>query len=273
MYATDFKYDNVSLSSYGFVICQFEDSGGLKDIEAGSPLTFKTVSRRKGNHYSLVDVSYDSALEITFDICKDPCENSGSDMFLTDEEFFDLSRWLLRKEFCLLEFVGDIPDVHDYKRYYIGGFNITKLTIDDKLAGLRLIFTANKPYAYGDTVTATLTINSASGTATLTDNSYYTGITTPNLQVTLRAAGNLTLTNSATGSITKVNNCSNNEVLTFDGENLIVTSSSSGHDIANDFNYEFLKMQNTTSSRTNTIQSSLPCTIVVTYKPIIRDAP
>lgn len=273
MYATDFKYDNVYLSDYGFVICQFEDSGGLKDIEAGSPLTFKTVSRNKGNHHSLVDTSYDSALETTFDICKDPCDSSNSDIFITDEEFITLSRWLLRSEFCLLEFIGDIPDIHDYKRYYIGGFNITKLTVDDKLAGLRLVFTANKPYAYSDTVTENITINSANGSATLTDNSFLTGVTTPNLQVTLRSAGNFTLTNSTTGSITKVNNCSNNEVLTFDGENLIITSSSSGHDIANDFNYDFFKMQNTMSSRSNTITSSLPCSIVVTYKPIIRDAP
>ena len=123
MYATDFKYDNHYLSDYKFVICKFEDSGGLKDIQAGSPLTFKTVSRNKGNHFSLVDNVFDSAIETTFDICKDPCEFNEEDLFITDEEFLGLSRWLLRKQFHELYFIGNAPDIHDYQRYYRGSFN------------------------------------------------------------------------------------------------------------------------------------------------------
>lgn len=151
MYASDFVYDGVSLSSFGCVICRFDGDAGIEEIQAGAPLNFVTVSRRKGNIFSLVDLNYESALEATFDICKDPCEDN--DMVISDQLYLDLSRWLLRNEFLDVYFLNDD---HIIDRHYNGSFNMSKLMVDDKLCGLRLTMTTDKPYAVGDEIVASV---------------------------------------------------------------------------------------------------------------------
>lgn len=153
MFATDFVYDGTSLSSFNCVICNFDGASGIEEVQAGTPLNFITVSRRKGNKFSLVDTNYDAALEVTFDICKDTCEYTGDDLIITDAEFLELSRWLLRNEFLETHFINND---HVITRYYNGSFNISKLMVDDKLYGLRLTMHTDRPYALGDEIVASV---------------------------------------------------------------------------------------------------------------------
>jgi len=272
MLATNFMFleDGVGLADLGYIICQFDESGGLEEISAGTPLSFKTVSRRKGNKFSLVDTGYDSALEITFDICKDPCVYDGEEMILTEQEYFDLQRLLLRKNFTEILF---IPEDEDHvEKYYRGGFNVSRLMIGADIVGVRAVFTTDKPYAYGKGISLSHTF-AANGTWNVKDTSCLTGMITPNLSITCLAAGTLTVTNTTNSTSMQVKNCAVNEVITIDGDNLIITSSNSSHDLYNDFNFEFLRIGNTLSDTDNVIRSSLACNVYLDYKLIIRDAP
>lgn len=268
MYATDFEYNGVALSSFDCVICNFNGADSIEEIQAGVPLNFVTVPMRKGNKFSLTDVNYDSCIEVTFDICKDPCSNDEDDMIISDALYLALSRWLLRKEFLKLEFVND---THVYKRYYDAVFNISKIMFNDTLYGLRLTCTTNRPYAYSDTETFEDDLSDT--VVTLRCDNCLVDTITPNMVITCNAAGDLTIYNSDTESTFKINNCVSGEVITVDGENRIISSSVSSHKIWNDFNYEFLTIGVTDETSDNHITSNIACSVVITYAPIIRDAP
>lgn len=270
MYATDFTYNGKSLSEYGLTICNFDGASGIEEVQAGMPLTFKTVSRNKGRIHSLVDLVYDSYLEVTFDICKDSCipENTD-DMKISDELYLRICKWLLQKRFHQLTF---IDDNHSITRHYDGSFNASKLMFDDVLYGLRLTFTSNRPFAYGDDVTVT---HSFSGG----DNWSYTNSLVlcdhvrPYMVIECNEDGDLIISNLTTESVMRLNNCENGEIITIDGENMIIRSSNSEHKVWSDFNYEFVTLNCTNESNVNIINSSISCDVAMTYKPIIRDMP
>lgn len=269
MYATDFIFDGRSLSDFGFLICDFEGSSSLETFEAGVPISFKTVSRKKGHLHSLVDLRYDNALEISFDICKDPCLFGDENLEISDPDFLTLSRWLLRKEYHDLQFINE---KHSIPRHYRGIINISKLIADDIIMGLRLVVTTDKPYAYGDPVRATHSFE-AGGAWEFPDNSTLIDSTPLNLVITCKESGDLTLTNDLTDTQLIIKNCTANEVLTIDGENCIITTTNNNHEIWDDFNYEFLTIGNTKDNCNNNITSSLACDVTLSYNPVIKDSP
>ena len=277
MYYTDFVFDGMRLSECGYTICEFDSAASIKEVSLGSPLNFKTVSTRKGNRFALVDVSYDTALEFTFDICKNLCFGTSgqivesADAAITDQEFLSITRWLSRNDFRQIYFVDDEPTA--VTRYYNGAFSsISRLEIDDVLYGLRLVFVTDRPYALGDMVTASHTFE-ANGEWTYEDGSYLVGSIVPSLRIQCGASGTLTLTNYTTNTRMTIKNCSEDEVITINGDYFIMSSSIPTHKVWADFNYEFLKICNAYDQRSNVIKSTMPCTVTITYKPIIRDAP
>lgn len=269
MYATDFIYDGQSLSDLGFIICEFDGSSSVDVYEAGVPIAFKTVARRKGRRYSLVDLKYENALEISFDICRDPCVSGEDNMEIDDMDYLAICRWLLRNEYHDLMFINE---KHSIPRYYRGIFNISKLMVDDLLIGLRLVVTTDKPYAYGDPIIFNKTF-AANDTWNFQDNSVLVGNVTPSLTITCVDNGALTLSNDLTDTQMQIKNCSSGEVITVDGENFIISSSIASHDIWDDFNYEFLTIGNTKNNTRNNISSSLACEVILQYSPVIKDTP
>lgn len=283
MFATDFSIgtftgDDIKyLSEFDFVICDFNAPSGVEELKAGNEIKFKTVSRSKGNRFSLVDMGYEEALQTTFDICKDPCKFSGNDVVITDTEFLALSRWLLRRQFLQVQFMHDDQyygrPYYDLRRYYRGAFTgITKLFVNGELCGLRLSFTTNRPYAYGNTISDTLTF-SGGDSLVFNDTSPLTGIITPNIVIECMANGDLTLSNSVLDSVMSIKNCTAGEIITINGDKLVIVSSLTEHKLYEDFNYEFLKLGNVYGSDVNTITASKACVVTISYHPIIRDAP
>lgn len=269
MYATDFIYDGINLSDFGCIICEFDSSGGVNEVASGVPLTIKTVARNKGNRWSIADTGYDSSLEITFDICKDPCVFEPDEMTFDDELYLNLVRWLVREDFLETVFIDDRQLV---RRHYNGTFNVTKLTIADEICGLRVVFTTDKPYAFGDEISDSHRYAS-DGTWNFFDKSFIICTTKPKVKIKCRASGNLTISNSFTGSTVVIKGVTNGETIEMDGEAMTITSSLDAHDIWNDFNYEFLKVGNSYNNRINPISVNLACNMTISYQPIIRDAP
>lgn len=269
MYAEDFVYDGISLSSLGYVICNFGGSQDLETVSAGSVITFNTVSRHRGKKYSLTGTRYDQCIEATFQICKDPC--SSDDLTISDNEYRSLMRWLNRNQFLQFNLVYD--DNRD-TCYYDASFNINKVLMNDKLYGLELSMYTNRPFGYGATETFTKTVI-ANETFNIDCISDETGYIYPNVTFTTSQAGDLTITNNTTGSVMAIKNCVNAETITVNGDAMtIATDKNSHHYFYNDFNYEFFNLRyEYPDLRNNNIKVSLSGVITISYKPIIKNSP
>ena len=313
MFATDFVYDGIKLSDYNCMVCEIDGSTGLDEIEAGVALNFTTVSTRKGTRFPLVDRKYDSALSVTFDICKDPCsaDAGGQIIYMGDENLsFDVLDQINLQEYSiaaetinldayvdtysaaeleitdheylvLLRFLARdhflpmtfLDERHCVQRYYNGAFT----SISRLEIGGRLYglrVTFQTDRPYALGEEVSSTHDIASTSyIDYTDNSYLTGTIIPDLVITLHESGTLRLTNMFTSTSMVITGCVSGETITVKGDSLILFSSIPTHNVWKCFNYDFLKIGNSMGGRVNRITSTLDCTLTIKYQPVIRDAP
>lgn len=271
MYATDFEYDGQYLSDYNCIICNFDFSNGAVSASAGSTITFNKASRNNGKSFALTGTQYESCIEATFDICKDP--DLDDTKYFTNDEYRDLMRWLNRNDgFHVFRIFPLEEDVETC--YYNASFNIEKIKIMERICGLRLKMVTDKPYGYGEEQKTTIT---TTRTQTLVerkvkDVSDDVGDICPSIKITCATSGNITINNITNGTSFTITGCAMNEVITVDGETLTLTSSR-GRNLYDNFNYQYLKLSNTIHNRVNKITISLPSTVVISYVPVIKDCP
>lgn len=287
MYITDFEYDGVSLSSKGYMPCNFGASSGEDVVDTGAKITFNKVAFNSGRKYHLTSSKYNDCVSISFDICKNS-DCFYSDEVITNSEYVDICRWLNRQEFKPLKLIcnyyehtnSNNSDIDEYC-YYNGSFNIDEIKVGDILYGLRLTFESDSPFGY---IPETTTLEFLSnGSATVADNSDDTGWHYPTFKITCKADGDLTLKNTTHSVTTVIKNCKNGEVITVDSLNQIIMIDSypissanptATHKIENDFNYIFPKVCNSRSklgdNRSNVFTASLPCTIEITTNRTVR---
>lgn len=268
MYALDFEYDGMLLSSFGFVICDFDKQDGSNTVDTGFNITFAKVSHHNGRSNSLVSTRYDQCFQTTFSICKDPYEYS--DLAISNDEYRELVRWLNRHEYLKFRFVYD-EDIECDTCYFNASFNIQNVKIDEMLYGLTLTMETDAPFGYGEAFERTWDISSAGSSISFDDTSDEIGLIYPEITIVCGANGNLAITNTSFQSAMQINNCSNGETIHIDGDKQIVSTTLSTHKILNDFNYVFLCVGNDYDNRTNSISFSQPCTFTLKYYPIIKD--
>ena len=274
MYAIDFEYDGQYLSDYGFIICHFDASTGANFADAGSKITFNKVSRINGKSYSLTSTKYAECIQTTFDICKNPDLYDYENREISNDEYRDIMRWLNRREFLKFQVIND--EDNNFERdtcYYNASFNIDKIKINEKLYGMRLTMETDKPFGYGQEFREEWTITNASESKLLIDVSDEIGYTYPNMKIICHSDGDLSIINKATDCTMVIKNCSKGEIITIEGDELIIYTSNKSHDICNDFNYEFFRIGNTYKNRDNIITVSIPCQVIISYAPIIKDIP
>ena len=131
----------------------------------------------------------------------------------------------------------------------------------------------NKPFGYGQEQYVSWTISDTTKTYVLSDMSDEIGSTYPSMKITINRDGDLFIYNDMEDCTLEIKNCSVGEVITIDGDALIISTSLESHDISNDFNYTFLRIGNTITNRNNRISVSLPCKLEFRYSPIIKDTP
>lgn len=263
MYATDFEYDGKRLSDMNFIVCNFNNPG-LNIVDVGSKITFNKVSMHGGKKYGLASTKYESCLQTTFDICKNPCNGEQE---ITNNEYKELMRWLNRREFLTFK----IFDKANEGCFYKGSFNIDEIKINDVLYGLRLTLETDSPFGYGETQTVKFTLNTERDKYIISDISDEIGCVHPNVTIVCKANGTLLLENQEQKTYTAIANCQNGETITIYGDTQIITTSNPAHSIANDFNYEFPKIGNTINNRTNTFTSKLACEVTISYVPIVKN--
>lgn len=269
MYAVNFEFDGRLLSDYNCMICSFDDISGVNTVSAGSVITFNKASRNFGKIYSLTGVQYDSCIEATFDICKDP--DLDNTKYFTNDEYRDLIRWLNRTDgYHRFRLLGE-PD--EDVCYYNASFNAEKIIIMDRVCGIRLTMDTDMPYGYGMERIYKFSIDSSTvGSELFIRNlSDDVGDIIPSWKMTCSENGDFEMKNLTTGDWVIVKDCTIGEVITFDPDTLVLQSSR-GRNLWDSFNYEFLKLTNTLESRENRITVSLPGTIEIIYMPIIKDS-
>ncbi len=264
MISTDFVYDGQSLSSYGFIICDFESGDGVNEIDIGSVLTFNKTPMNNGKYHALTGSNYEQCFGITFDICKDPDLFEGDQRIINESEYTSIVKWLNRKDFHSFNFINDSPSC-----YFDASFNISKLIINGELYGIRLIMETNRPFGYGSLVTVTKTYNSTNTSYIIENKSQELGYTYPTIKVKCTQAGNVTITNTTTQNTVVINNLSVNEEVEINGLAQTIKTSKTSHKIADDFNYEFLPLQNSINDSNNVIEAT-PCKLTISYNPIIK---
>ena len=272
MRTLDFWYDGQCLSDYGFVVCDFSSGSGIDEVSAGSTVTFVKVSRNNGAKYSLTNTKYDACMSATFDICKNP-DISGNDMEITSDEFRDLARWLNRKKYLPFHFISDDGAVDEIETcHHNASFNLSKLMLDEKVYGIRLKLETDMPYGYGDERILSWSATSNNLTKVIMDTSDEIGFIYPTLVVVCKQNCDFVITNESEGCLSVIKNCKAGEIITMYGDTNIIASSNTGHDISNDFNYDFFRIGNDAARMENVITVSNPCDITIRYSPIIKYA-
>lgn len=272
VHATDFEYDGQLLSDLGFIICEFDGRKGIVNSEPGSVISFTKVPRNGGKIHSLSGAVFDACYAATFHICKNPElveDDFMEEMKISSEEFRGLMHWLNRREFLPFRLIDSdyLSDVV----YYDASFNIKKIKIGEVLYGLELSMETNRPFGYGLPIELSHTFSGTSDRLSITDTSDDVGYLYPEVRITATGAGDISITSSYDNAATTIKNCTAGEVITLSGDAMTITSSVSTHNIANDFNYEFLKIGNTMENNVNTITASAPCQVTLRYHPIIKE--
>ena len=262
MQASDFIYDNISLSSLGYTVCNFGTDSSIDTVTTDSQRSFQNVSMLYGKYLPMTVSVYADRLEMTFSICKNP-EFTNPDMSVEEVRF--MKRWLNR------------PTYHKFKIvhegfsgiYFEGSFNIEEQRFAGYVNGLELTFITNRPFALHEPIFYESDLNGQSDTLSVVDISDEIGWIYPDITITCSSSGDLNLRNSFDGRETIIKNCTEGEVITFT-PNLILQSSNESHPIQDDFNYTFLRISNSLHQRRNQITSTLPCHIHISYSPIVK---
>lgn len=277
MNASDFEYDGKKLRDYGFIICVFNhEKTGIQIEDTSYSISFKKNATYDGKRNTLVNTKYEECVQKTFDICKDPKlydNNNNKKMVITDEEYNNIVRWLNRRGFYKFRLISK-----DEKKpcYYNASFNIQNIYIDGRLYGLRLTMESDKPYGYIDIDEQEISFTSEDVANEIDkiffDDSDEIGYMYPDLKIVCNANGELTLFNHLTNCSMTITGCTEDEIITINGNAQIISSNLSTHDIYNSFNWEFFTVGNTLDNRINHISSTLPVNIVISGQKIVRES-
>lgn len=259
MKALDFEFDSIRLSDKNFMLCRF-DSGGVDTIDMPE-ITFNTVSTSHGLYNHITSVAHEDCLAFTLQICKNLCDDSN--MEISVDDLRDLTRWLCRKKFCKFKLIDDeLSGI-----YFMASFNLSRVEIDGKLIGLELSATTNSPHAFAEPVTLKFDAE-AEEELNIYNKSDLEGHIYPNLKITMNGSGDFEMRNKTEDRTMKIKNVTDGEEIIIDYP--MIFSNISEHKIQNDFNFVFFRLVSTFKNRLNVITTSLPCSIELTYLPIVK---
>lgn len=276
MYCTDFEYNKEKLSDYGMMLCNFNRSGSLETLSSGADITFQQISAGKNSRFPLYASTYDSAYTASFQICKNPCQNTTGSPWLSPWEVSALQKWLCRKD----RYHRFKIHQEDYQTLYWNAvFSAKQIMLNGRIAGLELTMHTDSPYAYQDEITLEFECR-AEEPFSVHSVSDEEGSLYPFLEITLKETESadskaetflLTLSNILDRKVMQVKGCREGEILTLDGEHFTISSSEKSHaSLAKDFNYYFPRIINTDQNNKNDFTVNRDCIILFRYSPIIR---
>ena len=256
----DFIFDGKALSDFGYMVL-FEES--VDDI-AVSNMKFTEIKGAKSDVSQQVSYNYDENYSTTFTIIKDMCGiTNDEDMYLSNSDIEELTRWLARKKYKWFRF---IEDNDDDEIWYQAQFVIYKEYVGDRCFGLKITLNTSAPFGFTREINTTPNITN--NTFSVPVYSDEEGYIYPDITIALHQAGTFELSNIAEDRITQLKNCVNGEIITIYGQGVNQISSTAIHDYVKDFNYNFPRFYTEYGDNINHFTVNLPCTVTVKYRGI-----
>lgn len=255
---TDIQYGNEYFSDYQLIPCTFSSSSGAETVSAGSEFSTDQIHIVGTDAFVMIHNNYASALTLHFQTYK--ADNNGTPCPITAEEFSKINRFANRKESQKLKI-----DKLDYENiYFLGRFNLQAIKINDIVYGVDFTFISDYPYGFMDEIS----LQFKGKEFMVYNHSDETGDIYPYTIIKCLEAGNLQITNSMDNEIFELRNCTENEVITIDNQNRIITSSNPNHCLYDDFNFNYIKLCNTYTERRNFYTATLNIEMALKYSPI-----
>lgn len=257
---TDFIFDGEKLSEYGYMMCSF-DSETIETIPI-STSSFNEIKSPLSDTSHKTSVSYSENLSKKIQIMKMNCNDNNYE--ITDEEISSMTKWLCRKEYKWFQWIKNGITCQIYYEVY---FRVSKIEIAEVCVGLELSIISNRPYALSPIIELNKTITSTDNLLTINLDNDDEGYIYPDVEITINQDGNVVITNQFENRRTVINNCVTGEIINIIGDDTLqITSSIEGHDLSNDFNYNFLCLCNKYNENENILKIDLDCDIRVSYR-------
>ena len=228
---SDFIFDGIQLSDLGYLAYQQD----REDVTAVSAMKFETIKAAQSDISHRVGYNYESNYTTTFSIMRLSCDDPEND-YLTNDDIAELTRWLSRKQYKWFREIDDNEE-NDDEIWYKVQIQINKEYVGANVSGLQLIIEASTPYGF--TREKKTKIEGITDSFSVTPYSDEEGYIYPNIKITCNGAGTLKITNTNENRSTQILNCTDGEVITITGIDLLQINSSTDHDFSNDFNYVF----------------------------------
>lgn len=262
MYGYDFIFRDEKLSSHGYMVCDFDDASSANTATTDSQRDFTSISMFGSKYFPILYYTYNSQLVMEFSICK--IGNKNNKNLISPTECAVIKRWLGSPNASELRLCSD-----EYDGYFWNGtFNIEEIHYAFGCIGFHLTFTATAPFGYKDKLNFSGSVDK-DGSISINDTSDEEGYLYPDIIITLKSAGDLKITNEYDKRTTIVRGCSSGETLTFT-HLLQIMSSNNSHELGDDFNYKFIRINNEYGKTVNKLTFNLPCTYSISYNPIAK---
>lgn len=258
MYCTDFEFDGELLSDHGFMICQFD---GNDNSWSGGEVTFITSKPPYQDRQDYYTYSYDTPITITFSVCKNTCENDDREMYITQDDYSDMSRWLCRQDgYHWLRFDQEGWEDVFYNSY----INITPYQINGRTLGFNITVTTDSPYAYSQEYKYNFNFDT-NNIFTFKNYSDAVGSIYVDATIIPKENGNIEFVsgNDEHHCLTKINNVGIGDEIRLNGNNDILV----GITNPNNFNFVFPIVANSYKDRTTYFDNAgVNCDITIKFR-------
>lgn len=261
MYITDFEFDGVKLSDFNCIVVTFDNtSDGTYTV--GGKTDFITSEPNKSGKIYYFGSKRNEPLSAKIQITKNGWFEHDSPYF-SQNEISKISRWLNRAD-GYHKLILESEDNTDTPIYYMAQINVSAIEHGSNILGLELEVNTDRPWGNVDRKVE-MDIDDIK-TFNIEDFSDDVGETKMKITITPTEAGDLTIKNSLFKDEIVVTDCAAGEQISIDGVNQIIQTTDSLSNIAKRFNkWNFPKIANTFTNRSNEFTVSLPCHIVLEW--------
>lgn len=258
---TDFIFDNLRLSDFGYIICNFNNTNDI-EMSAISDISFIDINSPVSHVSHNVTTSYTDNLSKTIQIIKNPCIYNTLE--INNNELSELSRWLCRQDYKLFKWIN----TDDNEVFYNVQVKLKKIELGNTCLGLELTIIANTPFGLTKEYVNKLSFTTTSSKS-ITIFSDEEGYIYPDITIVINESGDLKLTNNYEERTTYITQCTVGEVITIvGGDTLQISSNNKSHDLSKCFNYHFPRLYTKYMNYINVFSVNISCNIIIKYRGI-----
>lgn len=140
----DFYFNGKKLSDFGYIQCYINSTPSVETALV-SQTNFNSFKSSRSDLWRRTNVTYDSPLSKSIQICKNPCNGESE---ISEEEVRMMQRWLCKKDYYAFRFINESETDDDEIIWHEAKIDMSKIIIGEKCIGLQLDIITNAPYGY-----------------------------------------------------------------------------------------------------------------------------